>query len=185
MKRNRIAAVILSVTVAITLAACGTQGQTTGESGAAVSEEDTQSEEAVKIPDPFTEVGSLEEAAEITGFSLSVPEAPKDYPDMSIRVMDDSMIEVVFSRKTESEEAAVEAYRIRKAAGTDDISGDYNTYDTATNVETTACSVEMKGNGDTVSVAVWNHDGYTYAMDINEAYPLSAEDVINIVNAIE
>lgn len=91
--------------------------------------ENSEESSEEQIPSPFTEVSTLSEASTITGFGLTVPEAMADYPDMIIQVMNQEMIEVIcVNKENETDVGLDEGYRIRKAEGTDDISGDYNEY---------------------------------------------------------
>ena len=84
----------------------------------------------VQIPNPFTEVDTMDAAAEKTGFSLALPELE----NVVIRVMNDEMIEVIAKGEDE--------IRVRKAKGEDDISGDYNEYADVQNGEIAT----IKGN---------------------------------------
>ena len=79
--------------------------------------------ESAQLANPFTDTDTLEEAQEIAGFEIEVPAAVSLYTVVSYRAIEGEMLEIIFSdRKGE------EGYRIRKAAGEDDISGDYNEY---------------------------------------------------------
>lgn len=50
-----------------------------------------------------------------------------------------------------------------KDTGTD-ISGDYNEYSSVTEKEIEGAAITLKGNDGTISLAVWNQDGYSYAL---------------------
>lgn len=144
-----------------------------------------QEETADQIPNPYTQVSSLEEAAKITGFSVTVPDAPEDHPVRIIRVMNQEMIEVIYADRTDgTTEDNGEDYRIRKASGTEDISGDYNDYE---NTETRTIGdyeVALKGNDGNCSVAVWNYGGCSYAVDAQDS-PLSLDAVTEIIRAVK
>jgi len=146
------------------------------------NEEEAREEE---ISNPFTEVSTLSEACAITGFDLTIPEVLLDYPNMTIQVMDQTMIEVIFVNKANETDAGQdEGYRIRKASGTDDISGDYNEYADIHTETIDGNEVTLKGDGESISVAIWNADGYTYAVDA-EDHPLSKEAVTEVISAIK
>ena len=57
-------------------------------------------------------------------FSLEAPIEYADYNSLVIQAIADDMIEVIYF----DAEKTHEGLRIRKAVGTDDISGDYNEY---------------------------------------------------------
>lgn len=137
------------------------------------------------MPDPFEEAGSLIEAAGIVGFEITVPEATIDHPDRIIRIMGREMVEVLYVNKAnETGEGTDEGYRIRKAAGVNDISGDYNEYGNNKTELVGDFSVTIKGNSGTWSVAIWSHDGYTYAVDAQDN-PLSLEKMTEIISVIK
>ncbi len=143
-----------------------------------------EAEEVTQMGNPFTDVSSISEAEEMTGFSITVPEAPAEYPDMYVRVMTGSMIEIIFENKANETEYAIdEGYRIRKEAGTEDISGDYNVYAEVTTVTVDGRAVTMKGNDGTVSVAVWTADEYSYAVIAGE-HPMTAEEMTEVISSI-
>ena len=98
----------------------------------------------------------------------------------------EKMLEVIYSDKDPGEEDAVEAYRIRKAVGSDDISGDYNEYSETDEVSVSDNPVALKGNDGSVFVAVWTSGAYTYAIDIDHnGQGLSRDEVLTLVNAVE
>ena len=68
---------------------------------------------------------------------------------------------------------------IRKAAGTEDISGDYNEYPEIYNVTVSEREVTMKGTDGKVNVAVWNTDDYSYAITASDA--VTSEYMINLI----
>ena len=117
----------------------------------------TEETGSVQIPNPFRECGSLTEAGAITGFEMSVPESIPNYDRASILAFDSSMIQVLY-------QDGAETIRIRKAAGTDDISGDYNIYPETAATRIGGTSVTMKGGAGKAFLAVWTDGGYTYSV---------------------
>ncbi|MGI6112352.1 MAG: hypothetical protein ACOYBK_08855, partial [Bilifractor sp.] len=117
MSRNRRKFFTVALTVSMmALTACGTQKAATESSSSGtsvISGSNEISSSAVSIADPFTEVSSMKEAAAMTGFDLTLPEAPKDYPDQIIRVMNTSMIEVIFANNAnETADKIDEGFRV-------------------------------------------------------------------------
>ena len=149
------------------------------------TEGDVPSSENVQIPDPFEGFSTLEQAVKAAGFEMSVPDAPKGYETAIYRVNTGTqMLEVIYSDKDLENEDAVEAYRIRKAIGSDDISGDYNDYSEKTEVSVSGNQVSLKGNDGKVFVATWTSGECTYAIDIDmDGQGLSGDEVIALVNA--
>lgn len=55
----------------------------------------------------------------------------------------------------------------RKAAGNQDISGDYNVYDTVGEAQAGGSAVTLKGNGGVYSLAVWSDGTYSYSLSLD------------------
>ena len=144
---------------AVSATACGGQGST-GKTVTAQHPEDF-----VGMPNPFTDNATLEEAEEYSGFSpmaelsqvlgFSVPEV-KNIP-----------FEVTSTVYTNgwNEFAQDEAVLFRKARGTDDISGDYNTYSDVKEVTVKEVSVTLKGDDGQYKLAIWQQDGFAYSLN--------------------
>ena len=147
------------------------------------AENDISSTENVRIPDPFEAFSSIEEAAAAAGFEMTVPDAPAGYQNVVYRVDQESqMLEVIYL-DNDTEEAK-EGYRIRKAVGSDDISGDYNSYNETSEVTVSSNTVTLKGNDGKVFVAIWTSGDYTYAIDVDmDGQGLSADEVTRIAEA--
>ena len=111
--------------------------------------------ESAQLANPFTDTDTLEEAQEIAGFEMEVPAAVSPYTAVSYRAIEGEMLEIIFSdRKGE------EGYRIRKAAGEDDISGDYNEDAKEKTIRLSdGTKVTLRGDKENAwSVAVWTLD---------------------------
>lgn len=181
MKANtvkKMAVVLAAGALCFSLAACGSantsastdskQSESTGEAGE-------------QIANPFKAYDSLEEAEKAAGFKISVPEAPSDYSTVTYNVFEDEkMLEVVYTNADDKE-----AYRIRKMAGSDDISGDFTDYSENNSVDVNGNTVTMKGNDGKVSVATWTADGYAYAVDIDmDGQGMDADAVTTLISSI-
>ena len=137
-------------------------------------------EQNVDLPNPFVEVKTLEEASKIAGFALSVPETYENYKKQVIQVIEKDMIEVIYL----DEESDFEGLRIRKANGTDDISGDYNEYKNVETIKVRDYEVTEKGDGENIFVAIWTDGTYSYAIGTDRA-ELNEEDVANLIQSIK
>lgn len=183
MKRTTIFA--LSAALALSLTACGAVPKESagGEEPAVIGGDsatwgpDLNGEEDVQLPNPFTEYGSLEEAAEAAGFSMTVPETVDGCSERVFRVLgaggEDAMLEVI-CRDGEAEEREV---RIRKAPGAEDISGDYNQYAQSETVDVGGLEVTMRGDNGLVHLAAWTADGYTYSLAVYGGDGISSGDM--------
>jgi len=122
----------------------------------------------------------LDEASKIAGFNLSVPATYGDYKKQVIQAIEDDMIEVIYF----DAEKTHEGLRIRKAVGTDDISGDYNEYKEENIVKVGNLEVTEKGNDGNISVASWTDGTYSYSINVDEAL-LNADDIAKLVETIK
>ena len=134
----------------------------------------------VGVPNPFEIVDTLDEAAKIAGFSLEAPTEYADYNSLVIQAIADDMIEVIYF----DAEKTHEGLRIRKANGTDDISGDYNEYKEVNVVKVGELEVTEKGNDGNISIASWTDGTYSYSINVDEAL-LNADDISNLISNIK
>ena len=134
----------------------------------------------VGVPNPFEIVDTLDEAAKIAGFSLEAPTEYADYKSIVIQAIADDMIEVIYF----DAEKTHEGLRIRKAVGTDDISGDYNEYKEENVVKVGELEVTEKGNDGNISVASWTDGTHSYSINVDEAL-LNADDIAKLVETIK
>lgn len=133
-----------------------------------------EAEPLAQIANPYVGYSSLDAAAAAAGFPLSAPEALDGYPETEIQVMNGSMIQVQYRNEEDR-------LTIRKAPGSEDISGDYNVY-TEQEVSVGELDITLKSAEDGVHVALWTNGGYTYAV-LADA-PLSVEEALALVVAI-
>ena len=128
-----------------------------------------------QIPNPFVDYDSLAEAAEAAGFDMIAPETMEGYSEKIIQVMNSKMIQVIFLNGDSR-------LFLRKAAGSEDISGDYNVYAETQTATFGDYSVTMKGDDGRISLAIWTDNGYTYAVTSDET--MSVEDMSTLVSLI-
>lgn len=126
------------------------------------------------------EVGSMQQATELTGFTMRIPEGKTPYTEKTISVIGEDMIEVAYSKE---EPFAVE-YSIRKARAEGDISGDFTEYPDIREVDFEGRKVTLKGEAGTCSLALWEENGFSYAVQAQEK-PMTEEEILEIVKAVE
>ena len=111
---------ICSFALLMIAAGCGASAGGTGSSSVGADSD----EEYIGLANPWTDHTDLSGAEAAAGFTFGLPSALGECTEANYRCMEDSMIEVIYTDNN-----GEEAYRIRKGRGSDDISGDYNTYD--------------------------------------------------------
>jgi hypothetical protein len=164
---------------------------TSEQKNAAASEEgqDAEAPEDTEVPAetgtaPIPEYGFSDEAelSDELGFSMSCPEIQRiseeaGLKDVSYGILNGNIGEIIY---TDGESSNY----FRKAAGTDDISGDYNVYDTELEFDGTDRSGTLKGKAGDYQLAVWTTaDGYTYAAFIEEG--LTENQWFEIIDSLE
>lgn len=150
-----------------------TEGNMAGENKEAAGDE------SMRLPNPFIEVGSLEEAEELAGFSLKTAEKVGDYGRQSISVMEGEMIQVLYQN-----DAGEEGLRVRKGLGEGDLSGDYNSYKLDEEVEQDGIKIRLRGDGPRIFAASWTKGAYSYAIDLSDA-ELDRENVLQLISEID
>lgn len=126
------------------------------------------------------EVESMQQATELTGFTMSIPEGKAPYTEKTISVIGEDMIEVAYSK----EEPFAVGYSIRKARAEGDISGDFTEYPDIREVDFEGRKVTLKGEAETCSLALWEENGFSYAVKAQEN-PMTEEEILEIVKAVE
>ncbi len=130
-----------------------------------------------QLTNPIVEYETLADAAKVTGFELAVPGSVDGYDTRTVQVVSGEMMQVTY---TSGEQKLL----IRKAAGQDDISGDYNTYAETNTVAAGSLSVLMKGENGMVSVATWTDGGNTFAIDAQDV-PLTTDAASALARQIQ
>jgi len=169
--------ILLMSLLCLAIVACGKKEENKEETAEVVN---TTQEQNYGIPNPYEIVDTLDEASKIAGFDLSVPATYGEYKNQVINAIEDDMIEVVYFEK----ESENEGLRIRKAKGTDDISGDYNEYKNVETVKVGDYDVTEKSDGGNILVATWTDGTYSYAINTDRA-ELNKEDIANLISSIK
>lgn len=152
----------------------------------------------VEIPSPFTDCATIEEAATLSGFSLTAPDKIEGYSQKSIMAIENEMIQILYHNIDEYSELSDKELNeidwetidfmpddvlIRKAISDEDISGDYNEYENIKTVSVNDLQVTMRGNGECVNVATWKDGEYAYA--ISTSADISSDEMIELVSAVK
>ena len=171
--------VLLMSILCLAIVACGKKEEAKQETVETTNVEQKQ-DKPIGMPNPFVEVKTLDEASKIAGFSLEAPSEYADYKTTLIEAIEDDMIEIIYF----DAEKTHEGLRIRKAVGTDDISGDYNEYKEENVVKVGELEVTEKGNDGNISVASWTDGTHSYSINVDEAL-LNADDIAKLVETIK
>ncbi len=158
---KRILVLALCVFLAIPSSACGQSAGDQPEDGVS----------GVRIPNPFAECATLEEAAGIAGFGLSAPTELEDWGSAGITAVAGSMIQLTFEKDGGQ-------LTLRKGAGAGDISGDYNQYPDRGSADVDGRDVTLRMKNGLVMVAYWSDGGYAFSLQCGGMAQADAEAVI-------
>ena len=172
---KRAAALAMTTALAATLAAA-LAGYLLGGCASGLSSGSDKEEEPVQIPNPWRTCATLEDAAAIAGFTITVPDSACSRDITLIQAVEGSTIQVFYG---EGEGRVL----VRKARGTGDISGDYNAYPITQILCTDDVDITIKGSGDRYSTAVWTKDGFAYAILFGE--PVITDTIFDLVWSVE
>ena len=174
--RNRLAALLLCVTIGATLAACGNETKSVGASGSAQDTSESESLNGEQIANPWVENKDQADAQEQAGFSMELPSTlPEGYESDGFQVIPGEILEADYVGKDEAKLC------IRKATGTDDPSGDYNEYNTVKTITVEDVSVTIKGDGDTIYLAVWNNGSYAWSIGVYNGTGLTQQEMERLI----
>ena len=163
-----------AILMAFSFTGCG--ATTTLPSDTEISTADT-----TQLPNPWYDYASLEEASQAAGYSITLPSVEAIEGETFYRVLepgsDNPTLEIIYNNTDGEEEL-----RIRKAPGSDDISGDYNIYTQTETVLEGSQNITFQGNDDTFYLATWSVDGYTYS--VSSSAGLSQDAFTELVTQI-
>lgn len=137
-------------------------------------DDETAGDDNVQIPNPWQEYKTVSEAANAAGFGFNAPEKIGKYTVSYVQAMD-GIVEVTYADGGSE-------FCVRKGTGTDDISGDYNTYKNISEKKIGGNTVTLRGNGDGVNSSVWTDGSYSYS--IYSGDELTAAFIEDIISSI-
>ncbi len=167
-----------SALLAVSLAACS-QPAASDAASTAGSASGSATSDTAQIPNPWTGCTTLADAAALIGYDFTVPDSVDGYPDVTIAVLEsEQLTEVQYS-------SGNARLCLRKAPGSDDISGDFNQYAESNAVDVDGRSVTLQGNDGQVQLATWLDGDYIYSIGIyrEDGTGLTADEMTGLVKA--
>ena len=116
--------------------------------------DDTIITDNTQIPNPWQDYDSLSDACDAAGYDFTIPEIIDGHDGIHFSVLGDGEI------------------TIRKAPGAEDISGDYNTYESTEKVTVGGIEVTLKGEAG-YTLAIWSSEGYSYSLSLSSPLDMS------------
>lgn len=164
-----------------TAAQTETAAETTAEAESIETDVEAESESVIGMPNPWSDHAKLADAETAAGFEIELPEEISGTTANVFRTLDgeDATLEVIYNDGKGEEQA-----RIRKAPGSEDISGDYNDYSESKEVEIDGKTVTLKGNDGKIMLAVWQDGDYSYSVTTT-VDGISEDDMTAVVKAVK
>ena len=126
---------------------------------------------------PYVEYNSVDELKENVNINAKIPDKIRNYKSYSYSVAFSNMAEIQYSNGSDNI-----LYRLEKGEVAEDISGDYNDYETIQKLTVDNTEVTIKGNEDTYTVAIWYKNGVNYSLSSEQG--LKIEDIQSLINEL-
>lgn len=128
------------------------------------------------LANPWQECASMAQAESLAGFSFAIDDSalPEGYGREAsyIQVIEGKMLEVDYNGEHGG------SVCLRKAVGTDDVSGDYSSYDLTQTSCIAGQDVTLRGAENAWYVATWTSDGYYFAVVSTSALTTSQVEAL-------
>lgn len=126
----------------------------------------------------ITECGSAQELSDAVGFSVpEVTSLPFTVADSTYCDYGGTLAEITYT----GAEGQCAIYRM--SAGTEDNSGDYNTYDSVEKIKIGTLTAELKGSQSGYTLACWTDGIYAYSLSLSDC--LDAAGWADMLNSIK
>lgn len=142
----------------------GTDSDISGESGVNMPAEggavipDDETDGPVLSGNLYCDAESIDEARELLGYDFKAPSyIPDGYLTDSITVISGKIAQISYL-------CADDGITYRTARGSDDISGDYNSYSDEETKDVSNLSITFKSNGEKTHLAVWSDGESSYSI---------------------
>ncbi|NCB63364.1 MAG: copper amine oxidase N-terminal domain-containing protein [Clostridia bacterium] len=147
-------------------------GQSSVKDGVVALKKNSQTQ----IPNPMKQYATLDEALAVLDFQPGIPTAlPTGFERSAVWVIDATLLDVRYH-------SGDKEILFRAAKGTDDVSGDYNEWDSTIIQPEGKTNYTLKGNGDTVSLVVWNDGVISYSLSFLPG--VSVETAVNTAKGV-
>lgn len=144
------------------------------------NEADRASQNNVSESNPIVQCKNMNEAQEIVGFDLKLPEKIEGYDDIKILAIQGDMIEVVYHK---GDHEIIIRKGVSDNSTDGDISGDYSKYTNVGDANVGTTKVTFKGDDEKdPKLAIWTIDDFAYSLSSDE---LERADFNRIISDIK
>ncbi|WP_459477854.1 stalk domain-containing protein [Clostridium saccharoperbutylacetonicum] len=136
----------------------------------------TNTEDGIDIINPIENFDTIDDAQKALKFKVTVPkELLGKYNIKYINTISRNLFQICYINGQND-------IIFRMGQGIEDISGDYNNYETNNTVNINGSNVKLKGDNDLIKVAVWSANNMSYSISITNG--MKQEDIINLIKSV-
>lgn len=144
-----------------------TESETSSETSEPSDSSETESS-ASEPADALVDCATMEEAAELAGFSLTLPTSMDEAGESSVQAVENTLISVTYPQEDAS------TICVRKGLTEADVFDSDTAYANQESAEVDGTVVTLYGDDDLVSLVVWEKDGYAYSLSFSVGVENSA-----------
>lgn len=135
----------------------------------------TNTEDGIDIINPIENFDTIDDAQKALKFKITVPkELLGKYNIKYINTISRNVFQICYMNKEND-------IIFRMGQGIEDISGDYNNYETNNTVNINGSNVKLKGDNDLIKVAVWSANNMSYSISITNG--MKQDEIINLIKS--
>ncbi|WP_238916899.1 stalk domain-containing protein [Clostridium sp. YIM B02555] len=135
----------------------------------------TNTEDGIDIINPIENFDTIDDAQKALKFKITVPkELLGKYNIKYINTISRNVFQICYMNKEND-------IIFRMGQGIEDISGDYNNYETNNIVNVNGSNVKLKGDNDLIKVAVWSANNMSYSISITNG--MKQDEIINLIKS--
>lgn len=130
-----------------------------------------------QLINPYVEYSDLDSVEEAMGYDIMVPHSlPDGYKQVNSTVIDNKLLSIDYTND-------INTITYRTGQGSEDISGDYNSYTDEEIINVKDINVTLKGGAGKINIAIWENDGQTFS--INAINGISENEITGIIESVE
>jgi hypothetical protein len=135
----------------------------------------TNTDDGINIINPIENFDTIDDAQKALKFKVTIPkELLGKYNIKYINTISRNVFQICYINGQND-------IIFRMGQGIEDISGDYNNYETNNTVNINGSNVKLKGDNDLIKVAVWSANNMTYSISITNG--MKQDDIINLIKS--
>lgn len=143
--------------------------------GKAVSNLNDKTQIMIGMPSPIEEFKTLDEAQKVLKFKVTTPKGiSEQFKVKYISTISKKTFQICYTNKKNN-------VLFRMGQGIENISGDYNVYNTNNIINLDGKSIKLSGNDKLINLATWKINDMSYSISVDNG--MEKDDIINIIKS--